>query len=346
MHLNANIRPGFGLRNLILSILICGGFYALMKVFMLPSVYIITPFYLVVLQKIFIDAMLGLGLNLITGITGQFSLGHAGFMAVGAYTAALMTRVLPINLATVLLICVIAMIAGGAAGFLIGIPTLRLKGDYLAIATLGFAEIIRLTIQNVDQGLLGGASGISALPRYTNFEWSFFGLVFCYFVCRNFINSSYGRACISVREDEVAAEAMGIPLMRTKMMAFILGTMLAGLAGALYMGNVGYIAPKDFAFMKSIEILIIVVIGGLGSIRGTLVGAVLLNIVSVMLQDFAELRMVFYALVLIVFMLFKSGETPFFIKAQSIFVQTAQKVKNVLTNILGSMKKTQNPSKF
>ncbi|MGI6751621.1 MAG: branched-chain amino acid ABC transporter permease [Anaerovoracaceae bacterium] len=338
MHLNAKIRPGFGLRNLILSILICGGFYALMKIFMLPGVYIITPFYLVVLQKIFIDAMLGLGLNLITGITGQFSLGHAGFMAIGAYTAALMTRILPINIATVFLICIIAMVAGGLAGFLIGIPTLRLKGDYLAIATLGFAEIIRLTIQNVDQSFLGGASGLSALPRYTNFEWSFFGLVFCYFICRNFINSSYGRACISVREDEVAAEAMGIPLMRTKIMAFILGTMLAGFAGALYMGNVGYIAPKDFAFMKSIEILIIVVIGGLGSIRGTLVGAVLLNIVSVLLQDFAELRMVFYALVLIIFMLFKSGETPFFVKCQSLLRQMIAVIRQILDNISNSIK--------
>lgn len=328
--LNTNIRPGLGRRNLILGILICGGLYALMKIFMLPGVNIITPFYLVVLQKIFIDAMLGLGLNIITGITGQFSLGHAGFMAVGAYTAALMTRVVPINPGTILLICAVSMITGGLAGFLIGLPTLRLKGDYLAIATLGFAEIIRLTIQNVDQSFLGGASGLSGLPRYTTFEWAFFGLVFCYFVCRNFINSSYGRACISVREDEVAAEAMGIPLMRTKMMAFILGTMLAGLAGALYMGNVGYVAPKDFAFMKSIEILIIVVIGGLGSIRGTLVGAVLLNVVSVMLQDFAELRMVFYALVLIIFMLFKSGETPFFVKCQGLFSRIATAVHNVI----------------
>lgn len=328
--LNINIRPGLGRRNLILGIVICGGLYALMKVLMLPDINVINPFYLVVLQKIFIDAMLGLGLNLITGITGQFSLGHAGFMAVGAYTAALMTRVLSINTGTVFLICIAAMITGGLAGFLIGIPTLRLKGDYLAIATLGFAEIIRLTIQNVDQSFLGGASGLSGLPRYTSFEWAFFGLVFCYIVCRNFINSSYGRACVSVREDEVAAEAMGIPLMRTKMMAFILGTMLAGLAGALYMGNVGYVAPKDFAFMKSIEILIIVVIGGLGSIRGTLVGAVLLNVVSVFLQDFAELRMVFYALVLIIFMVFKSGETPFFVKFRALFGRLMEMTRTMI----------------
>lgn len=289
--------------------------YVLMKVLILVN--IIDPFYLMIVQKICIDIILALGLNLITGITGQFSLGHAGFMAIGAYTGALIIMNLPMNLGTALLACAAAAVTGGLAGFLIGIPTLRLKGDYLAIATLGFAEIIRIVILNIDQSVLGGAAGLSSLPRFTTFEWVFISLAVAFAVVRNFVRSSYGRACIAVREDEVAAEAMGINLTNTKMIAFVFGTALAGFAGALYAGNVGYIAPKDFGFMKSIDILMIVVIGGLGNLWGTVGAAVLMNIVSMLLQDAAELRMVLYALILIIIMLVKSGETPFFVKIRA-----------------------------
>ena len=305
--------------------------YVIMKILMHPGISIIGPFYLVVIQKICIDAMLALGLNLITGVTGQFSLGHAGFMAIGAYTVGLMHKVIPISVDTnilfVLLIILIATIVSGVFGAFIAIPTVRLKGDYLAIATLGFAEIIRITIQNVDQGFLGGSSGLSGWTQYTSFEFVFFGLILCYLVCYNFINSSFGRASISVREDEIAAETMGVALTKTKLIAFTIGTMMAGFAGALYAGNVGFIAPKDFGFLKSIEILMIVVIGGLGNINGTIVAAIIVNLVSIWLQDYAELRMIIYALVLILIMLFKSADSKFFRIARNSLGQFFQRVK-------------------
>ena len=302
-------------RNVVMGTVLAVGVYALMKILILLEV--IDPFYEKIVLKICIDIILALGLNLITGITGQFSLGHAGFMAVGAYTSALLVMQLGDGFGSLLLICLAATVMGGLAGFLIGVPTLRLKGDYLAIATLGFAEIIRIVLLNVDQSVFGGAAGLSGLPLFTNFEWVYISVVLAFLLVRNFVKSSYGRACISVREDEVAAEAMGINLTRTKLLAFVIGTALAGFAGALYAGNVGSIAPKDFGFMKSIDILMIVVIGGLGNIWGTFGAAILMNIVSMLLQDLSEIRMIVYALVLILIMLVKSGETPVFVKLRS-----------------------------
>ncbi|MCI8497212.1 MAG: branched-chain amino acid ABC transporter permease [Clostridiales bacterium] len=304
-------------RNLVMGTILAVVVYAVMKVLILVDV--IDPFLVKIVYKICIDVILALGLNLITGITGQFSLGHAGFMAVGAYTAAMLVTQTGDSFGSLLLICLAATVMGGLAGFLIGVPTLRLKGDYLAIATLGFAEIIRIVLLNVDQSVFGGAAGLSGLPLFTNFEWVFISVVLVFVLVRNFVKSSYGRACISVREDEVAAEAMGINLTRTKLMAFVVGTALAGFAGALYMGNVGYLAPKDFGFMKSIDILMIVVIGGLGNIWGTFGAAILMNIVSMLLQDFSEIRMIVYALVLIIIMLVKSGESPVFVKLRAFF---------------------------
>ncbi len=303
-------------KNLILGTALAVGVYALVKVLILVGV--IDPFLEKIVLKICIDIILALGLNLITGITGQFSLGHAGFMAIGAYTSAMLVTRIGDSFGSLLLVCLAATVMGGLAGFLIGVPTLRLKGDYLAIATLGFAEIIRIVLLNVDQSIFGGAAGLSGLPLFSNFEWVYISVVLSFVLVRNFVKSSYGRACISVREDEVAAEAMGVNLTRTKMIAFVVGTALAGFAGALYAGNVGYIAPKDFGFMKSIDILMIVVIGGLGNIWGTFGAAILMNIVSMLLQDLSEIRMIVYALVLILIMLVKSGETPIFVKLRTV----------------------------
>ena len=295
---------------------------------LLIVVGIISPFYETVVLKLCIDIILGLGLNLITGITGQFSLGHAGFMAIGAYTSALMTLRISSSPVMILLAVIIGGILSGFLGFLIGIPTLRLRGDYLAIATLGFGEIIKIIIQNVDQTILGGAAGLSSIPLYSSFEFCFICMVICYFVIVNILKSSYGRACVSVREDEIAAESMGVNVTRAKILAFIIGTFFAGVAGALYSGYVGVIQPKNFGFMKSIDILMIVVLGGLGNINGTIVAAFVLNIISFALQDFAELRMVLYSLMLIAIMLAKSGETPFFVKVREMF--SFDNIKNKL----------------
>ena len=304
-------------KKMFIQIGTCLALYIIIKILSLPNISIISAFHIVIIKKICIDAMLALGLNLITGITGQFSLGHAGFMSIGAYTAAYMIKFMPINFGTIIVFLLAATVVGGIFGILIAIPSVRLKGDYLAIATLGFAEIIRISIQNTNQGFLGGSSGL-IITQFTSFDLVFFGLILCYIICYNFINSTFGRAAISVREDEIAAETMGIHLTKTKLMAFMIGTMMAGFAGALYTGNVGYISPKDFGFLKSIEILMIVVIGGLGNISGTIVAAFAVNIVSVLLQNYAEVRMIIYALVLILIMLFKSGETKFFKSARNM----------------------------
>ncbi|WP_302826295.1 branched-chain amino acid ABC transporter permease [Anaerofustis stercorihominis] len=306
-----------GLSDNLPTLLIFLAAYVIIK--LLIVVGIISPFYETVVLKLCIDIILGLGLNLITGITGQFSLGHAGFMAIGAYTSALMTLRISSSPVMIILAVILGGILSGFLGFLIGIPTLRLRGDYLAIATLGLGEIIKIVIQNVDQTILGGAAGLSSIPLYSSFEFCFICMVICYFVITNVLKSSFGRACISVREDEIASESMGVNVTKAKILAFIIGTFFAGVAGALYSGYVGVIQPKNFGFMKSIDILMIVVLGGLGNINGTIIAAFILNIVSFALQDFAELRMILYSLLLIAIMLIKSGETPFFVKLREMF---------------------------
>lgn len=301
----------------IKAIIIVCIIYAVMKILMLPSINIINPFYQTIVMKIFIEITLALGLNLITGITGQFSLGHAGFMSVGAYTAAYIMLRTSANLGMVIIASLAGGIVAGVIALLIGIPTLRLKGDYLAIATLGFGEIIRILIQTTDKSFLGGAAGLSSIPIYSNFELVFIVAVICYFCINNLMKSSYGRSLVSVREDEIASESMGVNVTNAKLLAFIMGTFFAGVAGAMYSGYVGFIQPKDFGFMKSIEILMIVVLGGLGNIRGTIVAAIVLNIIGVVLQDFSEVRMILYALLLIIIMVIKSGDTPWIKKLRA-----------------------------
>ena len=247
-----------------------------------------------------INIILAVSLNLITGFTGQFSIGHAGFMAVGAYLSAVMTVKLGLPFA-------VAILAGaiGAAilGFAIGLPTLRLQGDYLAIATLGLGEIIRITILNIPY--VGGASGLMGIPRYTTFTWAFFAMVVTIFFIKNFINSSHGRACISIRENEIAAEAMGVDTTKYKVLAFTIGAAFAGVAGGLF-SHYFYIAhPASFTFMKSFDILTMVVLGGMGSITGSITAAILLTFISAALASYPEWRMVIYSLMLIVLMIYR-----------------------------------------
>lgn len=247
-----------------------------------------------------INIILAVGLNLVTGFTGQFSLGHAAFMAVGAYTAAIATAKFgqPMIVGTIL-----AAITAAAAGLIIGIPTLRLKGDYLAIATLGFGEIIRILALNIDY--IGGASGFNDIPKLTDWTWVYFMVVVTVIIVKNFINSRGGRACISISEDETAAEAMGINTTKYKVLAFIIGAFFAGIAGALFANYFYFIKPDSFGFMKSIDILVIVVFGGMGSIAGSVVGTVVLSLISLFLQSIPELRMVIYAIILFLIMVYR-----------------------------------------
>ncbi|CAN7192355.1 branched-chain amino acid ABC transporter permease [Peribacillus frigoritolerans] len=260
---------------------------------------ILNPFYINTLMFIGINIMLATSLHLIIGITGQFSIGHAGFLAVGAYASAVMTMKLELPF-------IIAVLTGGViaavAGMVIGIPSLRLKGDYLAIATLGFGEIVRIVLLNIEY--VGGASGMQ-VSHLTSWPWVFACVMITVLVIRNFTNSTHGRACISVREDETAADAMGINTTYYKVAAFVIGAFFAGIAGSLYAHNFYIIQPSNFGFLKSFDILIFVVLGGLGSLSGSVLAAILLTIVTTFLQDYPETRMIIYSLVLILMMIFR-----------------------------------------
>jgi branched-chain amino acid transport system permease protein len=273
------------------------------------------PYYLDVLTKIGINVILAVSLNLINGYTGQFSLGHAGFMAVGAYTAAAVTMfagpkiLLPVpgsllNLATVCLF-VSALLIGGlaaaVAGFLVGAPSLRLKGDYLAIVTLGFGEIIRVIFRNIDS--LGGALGLNGIPPYTNIFWVLATAAICTFVVLTMVHSTYGRGFLAVRDDQVAAEAMGLNPTRYKVVAFVVGAFFAGIAGGLYGHYTLSIDPKGFGFMRSIEIVVIVILGGMGNTGGVIAAAIILTLLPEFLRQLDQYRMVFYSLLLIILML-------------------------------------------
>ncbi len=277
---------------------LCMALFAVVQV--LINVDFIGPFWELNLILIGINIILASSLNLINGFTGQFSIGHAGFMAVGAYVSA----VLSVKFELPFLLAILGGAAGaGLLGFLIGLPTLRLKGDYLAIATLGLGEIIRICILNIQY--VGGASGFMGIPRYTNFAWVFALTVVTLFVIKNLINSTHGRACIAIRENEIAAESMGVDTTRYKVMAFTIGAFFAGVAGALF-SHYFYIAhPASFTFMKSFDILTIVVLGGLGSLTGSVTAAVLLTFVSAALAGYPEWRMVIYSLMLIILMIYR-----------------------------------------
>lgn len=266
----------------------------------LITVEFIGAFWLLNIVLICINIILSSSLNLINGFTGQFSIGHAGFMAVGAYLSA----VFSVKMQMPFIVSILAGAMGaGLLGFVIGLPTLRLRGDYLAIATLGLGEIIRITILNIPY--VGGASGFMGIPRHTTFTWVFFIMLFTLFFIKNFVNSSHGRACISVRENEIAAEAMGVDTTKYKVIAFTIGAAFAGVAGSLF-SHYFYIAhPASFTFMRSFDILTMVVLGGLGSQTGAITGAILLTFISAALASYPEWRMVFYSLSLIILMLYR-----------------------------------------
>lgn len=275
---------------------------AYVAVLLLIEAGVINSYYQATMATISINIILAVSLNLITGFTGQFSLGHAGFMAIGAYACALVTMRYTTMfgfLGGVLLGAVLAALVG----FLIGLPTLRLRGDYLAIATLGMAEIIRILLLNFE--FTNGAAGLSGIPQFFNWSWMFVFTVGTVLVIRNFLRSSHGRASISVREDEIAAESIGVNATRAKTLAFTIGAFFGGVAGALYASYFYFIKPDLFGFLKSVDILVIVVLGGLGSLSGSVIAAVLLALVSTFLQPFPAIRMIIYALVLVLIMIFR-----------------------------------------
>jgi branched-chain amino acid transport system permease protein len=269
-----------------------------------------------ILVLVGINMILAVSLNLINGVTGQFSIGHAGFYAVGAYTSALVvtttqgairgaTDFLPLTAQNVLLLLV-GLVAGataaGIAGLLVGIPSLRLRGDYLAIVTLGFGEIIRVLILNIDA--VGGSRGFIGIPQLSNFFWVYLVVLLTVVGLHNLVNSSYGRAFISIRDDETAAEAMGIDTTRHKVLSFVISSMLAGVAGGLFAHFTMYLHPNSFLFITSFYVIIMIVVGGLGSIGGAVLGAVVVTVLLEAFREFGAFRLVNFSILLVLIMLY------------------------------------------
>ena len=296
------------------------------------------PFAVKLLMDIGINVVLAVSLNLVNGFTGQFSIGHAGFMAVGGYVAGAITyygsfliwgapRVQPgwLSGGDMLFVggCLAGALVAAGAGYIVGLPSLRLRGDYLAIVTLGFGEILRVMLQRTGDVLqtadevnqasvttlatsLGGSLGFSGLPYYTDLFWVYAFVTVTVVVALHLKFSSYGRAFLSIRENEIAASAVGINTTRLKVRAFVLSAGFAGIAGGLFAHEVGTsLNPRELGFQKSFDIVIMVVLGGMGSVSGAILAAIVLTLLLEALRGFSEFRMPIYALALILMMILR-----------------------------------------
>ena len=294
----------------IINIVIMLLAYAL--VFVLINSGVLSRQYKSLIVPICVNIMLAVSLNLVTGFLGELSLGHAGFMSIGAYSSALISIALSNTLPPALAF-LIALLCGGILaaffGFIIGVPVLRLRGDYLAIVTLAFGEIIKSIINYLK--FTGGSKGLSKIPLYSdyrNFTVVFIITVITIVLISNLINSRDGRAIKSIRDNDIAAESIGINISKYKVSAFVIAAGFAGIAGALYAHNVGIIKPGIFDYNKSIEILVFVVLGGMGNIPGSIISAIILTLLPEFLRGADNLRMLLYAIVLIVMMIFNNSK--------------------------------------
>lgn len=282
-----------------------------------------------VLLYMFANMIFAVSLNLVNGFTGQFSIGHAGFMAVGAYVSAYLALWMKSSngadpsLLYFIWFAVAGGLAAAAAGYVVGLPSLRLRGDYLAIVTLGFGEIIRVILLNTPA--VGGARGLASIPRppevvigdfvfspfYQNYLLSIFWVILTVTFMWRLVHSIQGRAFLSVREDEIAAQSMGINTTRVKVRAFVLSAFFAGIAGSVFAHSAQFLSPSTFGFTKSVDAIIMVVLGGMGSITGSLLAAIFVTLLpEFVLRPLTEitgidLRMVIYSLALILFMILR-----------------------------------------
>jgi branched-chain amino acid transport system permease protein len=258
-----------------------------------------------ILMLVCINIILATSLNITTGFLGQIALGHAGFMSIGAYSAALFSQnmlMLPDNIRFICSLIVGGIIAA-LFGIIVGIPALRLKGDYLAIITLGFGEIIRVIIENIP--ITGGAQGLRGIPKLSNFNTVYWLTIIIVCILFTFVRSRHGRAIMAIREDDIASEACGISNTYYKVLAFIVAAFFAGIAGGIYAQYFSILSAKAFGFNRSIEILVIVVLGGMGSLTGSIISAIGLTVLPELLRAFSQYRMLLYAILLIVVMIFK-----------------------------------------
>lgn len=277
----------------------------------------------VVLITVGINIILCVSLNLVNGYMGEFSVGHAGFMALGAYASALMTtKWLPASFFELPLAVVFGGMVAAVIGFLLALLSFKTRGDYLAIITLAFLMIVKSAVENIDY--VGGPRGMTP-PVLTNLPWTFFWVVVTLWVIRNLIYSKFGRAITAIREDEIAANAMGVRVREAKILAFAISSFFGGVAGALYAQVNFFIDPKSFDIVKSTEILVMVYLGGIASLGGSILGAVIFTVLSQVLQPLGTWRMVILPLILVLLMLFRPRgimgmkELPWFLPVRELF---------------------------
>lgn len=279
--------------------------YVVIKV--LISAGILNRYHQGIIVFILINIILAASLNLAVGFLGQLTLGHAGFMAVGAYASALTAVSLKAsglpNLVILLISLTVAAVVAGLTGIAIGVPALRLKGDYLAIITLGFGEVLRVIINNIK--ITGGAQGFTGIPKLSSLDNVFWITILVVLFLYRLTHSRQGRAILSIREDEIAAEAVGVKTTHFKVMGFAIAAALAGIGGGLYAHYIVFLDPNTFGFMRSVEILVIVVLGGMGSLTGSIVAAIVLTVMPEALRSFADYRLLLYSFLLVVMMIFR-----------------------------------------
>lgn len=274
--------------------------------FAIPEFGLVNKYIQLILMYVGINIILTISLNLVNGYMGEFSVGHAGFMAVGAYiSSVLTTMLLPRALNPYLFPLVVFAGGVGAAlvGLIVAVPSFRTRGDYLAIITLALNMIVKSVIENIDA--IGGPRGIPGVEKLTTLPWVFFWTVLSIWVIRNFIYSNYGRGVLSIREDEIASELMSVNTRQAKLMTFVISSFFAGVAGALFAHVLQFISPKVFDIIKSTDVLIMVYLGGIGSIAGSILGATIYTVLLELLRPLGLWRMVFMPLVLVLLMIFR-----------------------------------------
>ncbi len=261
----------------------------------------INPYIQGVITLVCVNVIAILGMAVLTGFTRLFSFGNAGFMAIGAYTAAILIVRHGFNF---LLAMAIGAAFAGFIAFLLGSLTLKLKGDYFLITCLGFGECVRVLF-NYFKDFTGGSAGFPGIPNYSNMLFSIFCAVLAFFIAWRFIHSKYGRNLTSIRENELAAEAVGINVFRYKRMSFTFSAVYAGWAGALFAGYMMYVVPTNFALSKSIELITTTVIGGLGSLTGSVLGAVLVTLLPEVFRSLSNYRMLIYGIAVVLIIMFR-----------------------------------------
>lgn len=298
----APVKASRGRRYRAVFFLACGLFLS----YAITRHTILDQYLQLVLMYVGINIILALSLNLVNGYMGEFSVGHAGFMAIGAYISSL-TTVKAFSVAPSILLFPSAVIAGGLGaalcGIIVAIPSFRIRGDYLAIVTLAFNMIVKSALENIDA--VGGARGFLGMERLTTLPWVFFWTFLTIWIVRNFIYSNYGRGMLSIREDETACALMGVNTREVKMLAFTVSSFFAGIAGGLFAHLLQYINPRMFDILKSTDILIMVYLGGIGSIAGSVLGATIYTILLEILRPLEVWRMVLMPLLLVFMMLFR-----------------------------------------